>query len=909
MNLNSVRKSWVALALCISAGLPYFAVAQTAATTSADASKDQPVKMEKFVVTGSYIPVAADAIAIPVVSVDVSTIEHSGVSTNVLDMLRKAVPQFMGNANIGTTNGNVSAGSTNGGSMLALRNASTLVLLNGRRSALAPVSATGGYSFVDVNLIPLSAIQRIEILADGASAIYGTDAVAGVVNIILKTDFEGAEIGARYGWSTNKGNFAERSGYIIGGGTSGKTNVTFSAEWQKQDPLYNFERPFSDPTYGTQSFGGSVNINVSGRTGEYYALTPGQAAPPTGTHRSPAALVAAGVYQGPNSSGAQALLFNLSTAVTQLIGNERQALTMAFDHKVNDQVTAFGDFQYSNTKTYSSLNGQPFNAAFSATDPMNPFDIAVRARNRFVDHPRTYANDTTGIRGVAGLRGTIGPDWTWETAADYNRITQDYVNGGLINTANRITAVADGTINMFAVVQAPGAIEASGILGKALGQFISTLANYDARVTGKLFDLPGGPLGIAAGVELRKEAINSEADVYSQNATFGWDSATTIDPFAHSRQVKSIFGEVRIPVVKDVPGAHMLEVSAAVRHEDYSDTSNPTVPKFTFRYLPFNDEFALRGTYSKSFSAPTLFQLFGPGGVGFSTPFTLYPHDGSAPIQNLQTNARSGANSGLEPSKSKNYTLGFVYSPKAVKGFSVSVDYWDIKQRDLISSIGTTTIIQSVEDLGPASPYSRFLRVGSFTGPQVTAPGQVKTSSPDDLYVTDTLVNIAGQSLAGWDVALRYSYTSDSAGRFDIASNIGIYSHYRIKTLPDAIEEQDASYSSFANGTLPKWSTYTSVTYSRGQYEGFVGLRYLTSVTDIADETKIPSFYTIDFSGAYTIGSEIPFLSGMKVGLGVSNVFNKMPPKDATIFTDSNADIATYGSVGRFIFVDLKYKF
>ena len=905
MNLNSVRKSRAPLALIL--GVALFAVSGNAQTAAPQEEKE--VKMEKFVVTGSYIPVAADAIAIPVVSVDVSAIEHTGTNTNVLDILRKAVPQFMGNANIGTTNGNVSSGWTNGGSSLALRNASTLILLNGRRSAYSPVISTNNNSFVDVNLIPTSAIQKIEVLADGASAIYGTDAVAGVVNIILKTDFEGAEIGARYGWSTNKGHYAERSGYVIGGGTSGKTNVTFSAEWQKQDPLYNYERPFSDPTYGTTSFGGSVNINVTGRTGEYYYLTPGQAAPPTGTHRSPAALVAAGVYQGPNSSGAQALLFNLSQAVTQLIANERQAMTMAFDHKVNDQVTAFGDFQYSNTKTYSALNGQPFNAAFSATDPMNPFDIAVRARNRFVDHPRTYANDTTSIRGVAGLRGTISTDWTWEAAADYNRITQDYVNGGLINTANRIAAVADGTINMFAVTQAPGAIEASGILGSALGQFMSTLANYDARVTGKVLDLPGGPLGIAAGVELRKESLNSEADVYSQNATFGWDSATTIDPFSHSRQVKSVFAEVRIPVAKDLPGAHLLELSAAIRHEDYSDTSNPTVPKFTFRYLPFDDQFALRGTFSKSFSAPTLFQMFGPAGVGFSTPFTLFPHDGSHSIANLQTNYKSGANPGLDPSKSKNYTLGFVYSPKAVKGFSVSVDYWDIKQRDLVSSIGSTTIIQSVEDLGPASPYSQFLRVGSFTGSQVTAPGQVKTSAPDDLYVTDTLVNISGQGLAGWDVALRYTYNSDAVGRFDIASNIGIYSHYRVKTLPDATEEQDAGYSSFLNGTLPKWSTYTSVTYTRGKIEGFAGVRYLTSVTDIADETKIPSFYTFDFSGAYTLGSEIPYLSGAKVEIGVSNFFNKMPPKDPTIFTDSNADIATYGSVGRFIFMDVKYKF
>jgi iron complex outermembrane recepter protein len=191
----------------------------------------------------------------------------------------------------------------------------------------------------------------------------------------------------------------------------------------------------------------------------------------------------------------------------------------------------------------------------------------------------------------------------------------------------------------------------------------------------------------------------------------------------------------------------------------------------------------------------------------------------------------------------------------------------------------------------------------------VTAPGQIKTSSPDDIYVTDTLVNIAGQHLAGWDVALKYTYTDDTVGRFDLSSNIGIYSHYRVKTLPDATEEQDAGYSSYSNGTLPKWSSYTSVVYTRKQYEGFLGMRYLTKVTDIADETKIPAFYTFDLSGSYTIGSEIPWLSGMKVTLGCTNLFNKMPPKDPTIFTDSNADIATYGSVGRFVYMEMKLRF
>jgi len=176
-----------------------------------------------------------------------------------MEILKKTVPQFNGNSNIGSNNANVGSGSTNGGSQLALRNTATLVLINGRRVAYAPVDARGGNQFVDLNMIPVAAVERIEVLADGASAIYGTDAVAGVVNIIMKTDYEGFETGGRYGWSNNKGNYAERSAYIVGGTGNGKTSMTVSAEWVKLDPIFNYERSYSDPTYGTPTFAGSVN--------------------------------------------------------------------------------------------------------------------------------------------------------------------------------------------------------------------------------------------------------------------------------------------------------------------------------------------------------------------------------------------------------------------------------------------------------------------------------------------------------------------------------------------------------------------------------------------------------------------------------------------------------------------------
>lgn len=881
-----------------------------ATTNDTAASTDENVhKLGKFEVTGSYLPAAANAVAIPVISIDRNTIENSGNTSDVLEILRKTAPQFNGNANLGSGNANVGSGSTNGGSQIALRNTATLVLVNGRRVAYAPVGASGGFQFVDVNLIPVAAIERIEVLADGASAIYGSDAVAGVVNVILRSDFNGFEVGGRYGWTTNQGHAAERSAYVVGGAGNGKTSFTMSAEWIKDDPIFAYERPYSAVTYGTPTFAGSVNIGSN-----YYYLNPSTGAPtvvPGG--QSPAALVAAGVYTGPRTAGQQFELFNLSQYVTQRVGNQRHAFTAAFDHKFTDSFSLFGDVLYSNTRTHSQINGQPLNiGALPAGEFGNPFNVAATGRNRLVDNPRQYLSDTTGIRGVVGLKGTITDNWSWEAAANYNRITQDYRNPGVINNANLITAVEEGAFNMFARNNDPAVYGPYNIVGTAMGGFVSTLANYDAKVRGTVMELPAGKLDAAVGVELRKEKLTGEADPLSIPDAFGnigWNGATSLSPFVANRKVQSVFAEVRVPLLANAPAAHLLEVSGAVRYEKYDDTSDPTVPKVTVRYLPFSDEFAIRGTYSKSFTAPTLYNMFGPAGIGFTSPFTLDPFDGSDPIDNLQTNYQSTSNPNLDPAKSRNWTAGIVYSPKGVKGFSVSVDYWNIKQTGLISSYGGATILQSVEDLGAASPYASRVRIGGFNGSAITAPGQISTGVPDDIYVTDSLVNLAKLELDGFDVMAKYRWDTGTWGTFDFQSNVGVYNHYEFFFLPGDPGYDTVGKSTITNGTIPRWQTYTSADYRYGNWGGFLGVRYLPSVTDDVDGTHVGSFYTLDASVSFGFDRGWRFLDGARITVGVNNVFNRFGPLDPTINTDANVDISTYGSMGRLIYVDLKYRF
>lgn len=891
-----------------------FACAAVAATAQDPApKKEDTVKMDTFNVTGSYLPPAANVVAIPVITVDSKTIQNSGESVNVLDILKKTVPQFSGNTNLGHENGNIANNATYGGSQLALRNASTLVLINGRRLAYAPVAATGGFQFVDVNLIPVSAIERIEILADGASAIYGSDAVAGVVNIILKSDYEGFEVGGRYGYSTNYGNYAERSAYLVGGASNGKTSMTVSAEWSKVDPILNYERPFATPTYGTQSFAGSVSLSGVAPA-QFFLLNPSLNAPPvTPGGLSPAALLAAGVYTGPNSTTQQTQIFNLARYVSMLIGNDRQAVTFDFNHKVSDRLAVFGDFMYSYTHTLEQINGQPITATLAAGAPNNPFNVTVVARNRLTDHPRQYVQDTMGIRAVVGLRGTISDNWSWESAADYNRIAMDYQNPGVINQANLSAAIANGTINLFAIHQAAGAVDASAIVGTATGGFVSTLSNYDFKVHGKVLDLPAGSLDLAAGAEVRQESLSAVADALSQispvTGALGWNGATTLYPFNVGRTVKSFFGEVRVPIFKDVPGAHLLELTGAVRTESYSDTDGPTVPKVTLRYLPFNDELALRGTYSKSFSAPTLFQLYGPSNVGFS-PTLNFAAFGGGTVNNIQTNQTTGANPALHPARSENHTFGIVYSPKAIKGLSVSVDYWNIRQSELVATLGAATIVGDVELNGETSPYAQFVHFGNFNGTPVTAKGQMSTTDPSNIYVTNLLVNLASVKQDGWDIAAKYVYNADNVGRFEFTTNLGIYDHYLTVSIPGTAPEEDVGYSSVLSGTIPRWSNYTSIDFTRGSYHAALGERYIPAVVDNADGANVGAWYTTDVSADYTFGNNLKYLAGARLTLGVNNVFNKLPPVDPTIYGSySNADISTYNPIGRFLYVDMKFKF
>jgi iron complex outermembrane receptor protein len=883
---------------------------------------EQTVKLAKFEVTGSYIPFAGTQTALPVTVFDSQAIEDTGVATNLLDVLRKIAPQFSGNGNIGNANAGTSLGLTGGGSMLSFRNVQTLVLVNGRRMAYAPALAAGGLQFVDVNLIPLSAIDRIEILQDGASATYGTDAVAGVVNIILKKNYQGAEVDARYGVSTNPGHYAERSFSLVGGTGSGPTEITFSAEYTHSDPLPQYQRDFANPSYGTATFAGVINTRTPNTVPQFYVLNPSLNAPPPG-HTPLATLVAAGVYlpvNGNNLSfglGAeQQYALNLALYTKLLEENERRSATLNLEHRVSDRVTFFGDFIYAATHTFTALNAQPFSPTLSPSNSSNPTTQTMQVRNRFLDHPRLFTYDSTSVRGIAGARGTFASDLTWEAAVDRNVISQDYRNQNLIDSTLRAAAIANGLLDLAARVQAPGAIDASGVFGTAWGKADSTLTTGDARITGQAFDLPAGPVGFALGTEYRVETLKQDSDPNSQSATFNWDSGVTIDPFHQRREIWSTFAELRVPLVGErqhVTAVRTLDLSAAVRHEQYSDTDHPTVPKVSLSWHPVGDELLLRATYSRSFVAPTLFELFGPTTAYAEDTYEFNQLGGGEVARDFHV--RSGANPGLRPSHSVNSTFGVVWSPRAVKGLAITADYFDIRQTDLVATIGADVTIQDVELKGPASPYAQFVKVGAYDGTAIAQPGQLSADTSGDVYVSDTLVNIANLKLRGVDLKADYHHRTAGAGRIDASVAVTSYLSYTYQTLPSVAQVETVGLVTDGNGTLPRWQSNAAVAWSLGRWRTNLDWQHIPGVQDpLGDGTARKPFATqaydvFDVAVAWTIDLHRRWVKRLVLHAGVNNVFNRMPPLSGGSFPGANADTGTYSPIGRLAFVEAKYQY
>jgi iron complex outermembrane receptor protein len=663
-------------------------------------------------------------------------------------------------------------------------------------------------------------------------------------------------------------------------------------------------------------------------------------------------------------------------------------ISLAEDSKLE----LFVDGLLSGSDGFSQLAAQPVTATVPINSPYNPTRSSIFAAFRYVPAPRQFINNSDLKRIVGGLRGKIFDKFRWEAAYNYNgnvlknsvknvlyapnlqlgiaggydaagnavaggkfaRVFRDFNAPGGLNTLAGYQAaitpansVVQPALDIFARPGGVDPLSIANIFSASSLQFDSNLKSIDGSVSGDVYDLPAGGLGVAVGYSLTKEELigNPDPNSRSSGPTAGrWTGATFFDPFSKSRDITAAYAEVRIPIFGDknaLPGLQVLDFSAAYRFEDYSDAGESKVPKYGVRWRPIGDDLTVRGTYSEAFAAPAMFSLFGPTTQGF-TATSVVPNVFGV---NGQAQSRGGSNSALKPSTADTKSFGVVFSPKAIKGLTMSIDYIKIDQVELVGSAGTTEILRSVETLGTASPYISQISLNNWpTNPdpslpaatRITAAGQLGTllrggASANQIFMTDSLINISGQKVTALDVAVNYVFPNRDYGRFKVGTTGTFFIDYQFQALPTQRYYEYANHitngGTGAQGATPGMRFFTTLDWSQGPWAVSLANSYIGEMTDIGPggityalsttlrRLPVAAYSTWDLAVSHTFAKSAAdtgfrrWIGGLQLGVGINNLADKGPILTPQSFNESNADVSTYSPIGRLFYISAKYRF
>lgn len=948
--LSSAVRLALSFGAVIAVGMSGTAFAQDTSSSSTD-SANQPAKktstLDTVVVTGSNIRRVDLETSNPVQVIDRAAIQQSGKQT--LGDLVQEIPSVAGagaNPRVNNTGGT-------GSSTVSLRGLGaqrTLILVNGHR-------VTNN----DINTIPASMVERIEVLKDGASATYGSDAIGGVVNFILRNDFQGAQISANVGQSDRAD--GDSSGYTATFGTSSdKGNVVAGIDYNKFDAISSANRAFSkNATYLSS---GSVYNGGSSRT-------------PTGYLQFPKAVATAngckgGTLSSPQTGAVSAANYRCYTGTdgynyaTQNLIQTPQERTNVFalaNYNFSDNVTGYFDAFYNKTSSRYALAPLPFDAqtdgvTISGQNYYNPYQGQEFGPNgneyktRFTTlGQRVGSYSTTTGQVVAGLKGNFGQDssWQWNADVDYGHVSQLhqgsgylYLNGlsssgafgpSFLNPATGVVTcgvagapIANCTpINIFnvndpATIAALKKYAASPYYSET---YISKRGEVSAN--GNLFSLPAGEVSLAVGADYDKEYQNSGVDYIAQTTgaagTCFISQSACSTPLSGSYNYKEAYFELFVPVLADVPLVKSLNVTVGSRYSDYSSAGTTRNDKFGLEWRPFTD-LLLRGTMTGVFRAPQVSDLYA-GGSGnapqINDPCNGYtgghpaacanvPTDGSyQQVGSQSTGVVSGsvvAGYNLKPEYGKSFDFGFVYDPSWAPGMSFSADLWRVQLNDTITPVGAQTVLNACYS-NAASPFCSFIHRS--------------TSGGDILYINQPTVNLGELNTKGIDSSFKYKIP-----HFDVfGQNYG-----------DLAFSLDATYlirydNDTAPGTVGDVTEHLAGHYNNnyGNFSRFRGLGTLTWVDGPWDAS-----WRTQYIGAVTVGShdltqgssadgQIPGVAirygaqiyhNVSIGynlaayhtrfdFGVNNLFDLQPPlMYQNNVLNSNTDTNTYDTIGRY---------
>ncbi|MEP6702316.1 MAG: TonB-dependent receptor, partial [Betaproteobacteria bacterium] len=900
------KKISLAVAQALSLGI--------AATMGVSAIAQTPASTEKTIITGSNIKKVLEEQTLPVVVISKEDIQKSGI-INVEQLIQSITASSTSG---GTTTAALTGTATYGISSASLRGlgaSRTLVLLNGRRiTAFSNQSSSGGG--VDLNAIPLAAIERVEILTDGASSIYGSDAEAGVINFITRSDFKGIEATVEYGQPTRSGGGSvEKYSAALGFGSLKDDRYNFMFAWSRtnEEQLKATDREFSKtgnvPPFLASSAtpsgriegvfipGQSLSQNAASATNPLGTSTTGYGNPgrdqPGGCesfNMFPVAAKPRAPSTGRNCN------FDSNPFVDTVPNSRNTNIFSTFAFQLTPQTQFFAEGLWSQHTVTQRIQPNPVRIAFLATDdafagsgvdqallifPGNPNypsawlqshglaamdgqPLAVSART-FLTGLRTEQDTNTQRRVVAGFRGNF-KNWDWEVAASHDSNSSDgtVINGffsqlGLARVINSLGNTPGSYWNPWSVTQnATLSTALQGILyvGPTSTADLTTNA-LEFKANGTLMEMANGPLALAVGGGVRKEKFELIVPpILGLGDIAGLGGATLgVD---EKRTTSSGYAELNIPILKT------LEANLSGRVDHYDDLKSDQTPvtgKASFAWKP-TKSLLIRGSAGNGFRAPTMGELYTPITVGTSEQFVdpAFPDDGP-----VQANSIIGGSRDLKPEKSKQFSIGVAFAP--TRTLSGHVDYWKIKIDNFI-----------------VSPSALAQVIAHDAGGILVRPGEVIRADDGTVdTVTQIAANAASADFAGFDLGGHYS-DSFGFGKLGVDYNATYYTKADL-TWPNGLVEHnigalvDSAGNTLTlpgNGVLFRYKHNLAFNWSNDSWGATIVQNYWTGYrtgdnqVDGAPHT-VGSFTTYDLQGQYT------GFKNIKLAVGVRNVLDKDP--------------------------------
>jgi iron complex outermembrane receptor protein len=891
--MNRISKRRLFASACVTLALT--ATATQAAEDAAD--------VDEVVVTGSRIKRTDITGVGPATVVTEEAIARSGLA-NVETLLQR-LPASAGNA--GNQTNAYWTGNGYGTAQVNLRGLGinrTLVLLNGRRVVYG---GTGANSAVDLNTIPAALISRIDVLKDGASAIYGADAVAGVVNIITRTDFEGVQVTGKYG-VTDEGDGAEYTADLLWGLRGEMGGFTVGLNYQKTEPVNMADR---EPCALRESNGELVCFGSAATIG-------GRAVLPNGQQIN--------FNQTPGGDGdafepysAAKHNFNYFPFLNAVSPVERISVGVFGDYSLSDSVELFGEFMFTHRESNQiATPGTLRNLSIPAANPTNPTgqDIVLIQRRLAEPGVRDFFQETETWRLVGGLRGKFGGDWTWEAAVNWGRTTG--VDGST-NIAN-LQRVGE----TIAACVPPGNpslcgdyLGAGDLTPQVLDYILFTMRDtggneqrsVTAEVTGSLFELPAGPLAVAAGVVYREEEGWRDPDSL---VALGVANTNAQQPISGQVKTKEAYAELSAPLLADMPFARRVELNAAARYSDYDLFGDNWTYKLGLDWTVV-EGLRLRATYGTGFRIPSVPELFGgvaEGNLTTTDPCSRYSTSTNATlVANCQASGvpagyvqlgnsvltTVGGNQNLQPETSKNLTLGAVFQPTFIPGLAVTVDYFDIEIDDAIRNIPGSTKL-SVCYASPNLSHP-FCTPQNFRRSPLTGEVNFLSSQP---------TNAGKETMTGVDFGVRYTFDVHGL-RADIDWNTTYLAKYEVIPFQGAAPIVFDGYIGGGNGGYPHWRSTATFGLSDVNWNATWSVQMIGEAKDFnAAPTALGSRTSNVFY--HFVQASYLIRENLSVAVGVDNLFDKDAPFIQS-WTDANTDTMTYDLLGRRGYVRLQYTF